>query len=79
METIKVGELKTNFSQILQRVQAGEEIVISFGKKGTKVAVLMPYRKYKRESPRPLGLLKGKATFKMKADFQMTDEELLGS
>ena len=32
METLKVGELKSKFSHILQRVQAGEEIIISFGK-----------------------------------------------
>jgi len=30
MEMLKVGELKSKFSHILQRVQAGEEIIISF-------------------------------------------------
>jgi prevent-host-death family protein len=30
METFKVGELKRKFSHILQRVQAGEEIIISY-------------------------------------------------
>ena len=32
METLKVGELKSKFSHILQRVQAGEKIIVSFGK-----------------------------------------------
>jgi len=32
METFKVGELKNKFSHVLQRVQAGEEIIISLGK-----------------------------------------------
>ena len=41
METLKVGELKSKFSHILQRVQAGEEIIISFGKTGKKIAVLI--------------------------------------
>ncbi len=38
METLKVGELKSKFSQILQRVKADEEIIISFGKKEKKTA-----------------------------------------
>ena len=79
METLKVGELKSNFSHILQRVQAGEEIIISFGKKEKKVAVLVPYEKYISDSPRPLGILKGKAKCKIGDDFQIRDEELLVS
>ena len=79
METLKVGELKSNFSHILQRVQAGEEIIISFGKKDKKVAVLVPYDKYISDSPRPLGILKNKATCKIGDDFQISDEELLVS
>ena len=79
METLKVGELKSNFSHILQRVQAGEEIIISFGKKDKKIAVLVPYDKYVSDSPRPLGLLKGKAKCIIGDDFQISDEELLVS
>ena len=77
METLKVGELKSNFSNILQRVQAGEEIIISFGKTDKKVAVLVPYDKYISGAPRPLGLLKDKAKCKFGDDFQITDEDLL--
>ena len=77
METLKVGELKSKFSQVLQRVQAGEEIIISFGKNDKKIAVIVPYDKYMSPSPRPLGLLKGKAECTIKDDFQITDEELL--
>ena len=79
METLTVGELKRKFSLILQRVQAGEEIIISFGKKEKKIAVLVPYDKYISDSPRPLGILKGKAKYKIGNDFQITDEELLVS
>jgi prevent-host-death family protein len=77
METLKVGELKSKFSHILQRVQAGEEIIISFGKKERKIAVLVPYDKYFSDSPRPLGILKGKAKCKIGDDFQINDEELI--
>ena len=79
METLKVGELKSKFSHILQRVQAGEEIIISFGKNDKKIAVLVPYDKYISDSPRPLGLLNGKAKCKIGDDFQISDEELLVS
>jgi prevent-host-death family protein len=79
METFNVGELKSKFSNILQRVEAGEEIIISFGKTGKKIAVLVPYDKYISNSPRPLGLLKGKARCTIKDDFQITDEDLLRS
>ena len=79
METLKVGELKSKFSHILQRVQAGEEIIISFGKKEKQIAVLVPYDKYVSDSPRPLGLLKGKAKCIIGDDFQISDEELLAS
>jgi prevent-host-death family protein len=77
MKTLKVGELKSKFSHILQRVQAGEEIIISFGKNGEKIAVLVPYEKYVLSSPRRLGLLKTKAQCIIKDDFQISDEEFL--
>jgi prevent-host-death family protein len=79
METLKVGELKRKFSHILKRVQAGEEIVISFGKSDKKIAVLVPYNKYMSDTPRPLGILKGKAKCVIDDDFQISDEELLVS
>ncbi len=77
METLKVGELKTHFSSVLKKVRAGKEIIISFGKKDEKIAVLVPYAKYKSNTPRPLGILKGKAGCVIKEDFQLTDEEFL--
>ena len=79
METLKVGELKRKFSHILQRVQAGEEVIISFGKKEKKIAVLVPYDKYVSDSPRPLGILKGKAKCILGDNFQISDEDLLVS
>ena len=79
METLKVGELKSKFSHILQRVQAGEEIIISFGKKEKKIAVLVPYDKYISDSPRPLGILKGSAKCIISDEFQISDEELFVS
>jgi prevent-host-death family protein len=77
MKTLNVGELKKHFSTVLKKVQAGEEIIISFGKKNEKIAVIIPYQNYKSNKPRPLGLLKGKAALKISDNFQISDEDLL--
>jgi prevent-host-death family protein len=42
MQVIIVGEFKARFSEILNQVKKGQEIVISFGKQRKKVAVLIP-------------------------------------
>jgi len=39
--------------------------------------VKVSYKKNKQE--RPIGILKGKATYKIKDDFKITDEELLNA
>lgn len=77
METLKVGELKKHFSDVLKKVKEGNEIVISFGKKEEKIAVIVPYNKYKSDKPRRLGQLKGKAVCRIKDDFQISDEDFL--
>jgi prevent-host-death family protein len=79
METISVGELKARFSEVLDRVQKGEEIIISFGKRREKVAVLLPYTRYHNRQHRRLGLLKGRGGFVIRKDFKMTDEAVLES
>jgi antitoxin (DNA-binding transcriptional repressor) of toxin-antitoxin stability system len=77
MDTIAIGELKANFSAILGRVKKGEKIVIGFGKKKEKVAVLIPYVRLQSKKGRKLGLLKGKSSYAIKEGFQIRDEELL--
>ncbi|MGA8305914.1 MAG: type II toxin-antitoxin system Phd/YefM family antitoxin [Candidatus Acidiferrales bacterium] len=52
MPSVSVLAAKKNFSKLLQRVAAGEEIVIS--NRGVPVARLIPV------SPRPLGLDKNR-------------------
>lgn len=79
MEIISVGELKTRFSEILQQVKKGREIVISFGKQRKKVAVMIPYSKFKGKPERKLGLLKGRASCRMHNDFKVGDEDMLAS
>ena len=77
MQTMTVGHFKSHFSQVLDIVQHGEDIVISYGKKKEKIAVLVPYDRYEGKPHRILGLLAGKASFSIAADFKVSDEELL--
>jgi len=80
MKAIQVGQLKTDFSKILQNIQkSGEKYIIEYGKKHKKVAMIIPYDKRLEESSeRTFGLLEGKGSFAIKEDFSMSDEELLG-
>lgn len=42
MQAINAGELKANFSEVLKKVEAGEEIAILYGKRKKIVAKLVP-------------------------------------
>jgi len=78
MKTMPVGEFKAHFSEALTKVQHGEEIAISFGRKKEKVAVIVPYNSYVRKKRRKLGVLAQGGEFELADDFKMTDEEMLG-
>lgn len=79
MKNLQVAELKTNFSEILEEVKNGEEITISFGRKKEKIAVIIPYSKYKKNIKRKLGLLENKASYKIEKNFKFSDYDLLNS
>ncbi|BBP44272.1 type II toxin-antitoxin system Phd/YefM family antitoxin [Thiosulfativibrio zosterae] len=80
MQSIQVGQLKAEFSSILERLQAtGEGVVIEYGKQHKKVAMLIPYDSSLLDKPdRPLGLLQGKANYALSDDFEITEEAFLG-
>ena len=77
MNIMTVGEFKTNFSQALKRVQAGEEIEISYGKNKEIVARLVPKAVVKKQK-RKIGIWDAKGKVIFSADFKMTGEEFLG-
>jgi prevent-host-death family protein len=68
---VNVHEAKTHLSRLLDRVDAGEEIII--GRAGKPVARLVPYRNTR--PPRVAGRLKGRIAFA--DDFDRTDEWLI--
>jgi prevent-host-death family protein len=57
MEMINVQQAKTHFSKLLERVHAGEEIVIA--KAGKPYARLVPMKRMKKRIP---GIAKGALT-----------------
>jgi prevent-host-death family protein len=75
MKTLTIANLKTNFSDIINDVKKGEKIIIEFGKKHEKVAVIIPYKDFKKKK-RKVGILKGKASYEIVGDFKMSEEEL---
>jgi len=79
MKNLQVGEFKSKFSKVLEDIKKGREITISFGKKKEKIAVIIPYSKYKKSINRKLGILENKASFKIKENFSISDEELFNS
>jgi len=80
VEYIQVAKLKTNFSDILQSIQnSGKSYIIEYGKNRKKVAMIIPYdRELEKQSERKFGILKDRGSFKIKKDFSISDEELLG-
>ncbi|NIR51903.1 type II toxin-antitoxin system Phd/YefM family antitoxin [candidate division KSB1 bacterium] len=79
MKVIPYTHIKNNLAKIFEMVKNGEEIIVSKNKGREKLAVILPYKKYKTDKERPLGILKRKASFKLKNDFKMTEQELLDS
>jgi len=78
MKTMPVGELKAQFSEVLEMVQNGESFGILYGKKKKPIAMIVPYQEKDKSKERKLGILEGKATAVFAEDFSMSEEELLG-
>ena len=80
MDSIGVGKLKSDFSNILLEIQdSGKKYIIEYGKKHKKVAMIIPYdKRLEEQENRTFGLLRDKGSFNLHDDFAMSDEELLG-
>ncbi|MBI2039852.1 prevent-host-death protein [Candidatus Microgenomates bacterium] len=78
MYQMTVGQFKSKFSEVLMKVLKGESIGITYGKNKKKVAALVPYQNLKQTKFK-IGLLEGKASFKIHSSFKLTDEDFLKS
>ena len=74
---MSVGEFKAKFSAVMDAVEKGEEIIVEKGKSRKQIGVFVPMNRF-ADQKRTVGILQGKASFKMAEDFKMTPEELLG-
>jgi len=68
---VNVHDAKTHLSRLLERVEAGEEVVIA--RAGRPIARLVPYAR--RTRPRPLGIWRGQV--EIAPDFDEASEELI--
>jgi prevent-host-death family protein len=69
--TVNIHQAKTHLSRLVERVEAGEEVVIA--RAGRPVARLIPYRT--RTVPRAPGLWRGMV--RLSADFDVTPEAVI--
>lgn len=79
MNQLTVGQFKSKFSQVLEKVLQGESVGITYGKSKKKVAALIPYKKYLKQRIIRLGFLEGKASFKIHKGFKISEGEFLRS
>jgi len=77
MKTLPVGELKAQFSEVLEKVKQGEKFGILYGKKKKPIAMIVPFSEVEEKKERNIGILDGKFLVKFADDFKMTEEELL--
>ena len=72
MQRVNIHEAKTHFSKLVERVEAGEEIVIA--RAGRPVAKLVGYSA--PSGKRPSGTLRGKIRFAPDWDSDETNESI---
>ena len=77
MKSLSVGELKAQFSEVLELVKQGESVGVLYGKDKKLVAEINPPKKHKQQKKRKFGILDGKMKIVFADDFKMTDEELI--
>ena len=70
-DQVNVHEAKTHLSRLLERVEAGEEVVVA--RAGRPIARLIPFQR--RQEPRVPGMWRGRVTFA--DDFDVTPEDMI--
>ncbi len=79
MKTMAVGELKTHFSSVLEEIKAGHTIAVGYGKSQRKIAMLVPYPRFRKQAVRKLGILADHGSCRFQKDFSLSDEEFVTS
>ena len=76
MRTLTVTDMETHFSDIIGEVINGEKFQIFFDTSKDPVAMIVPMQN--QEKSRKIGVLDGKALFKINGDSKISEEEFLG-
>jgi len=76
MKALTVAQIKTHFSDVLTRVKNGENVKILYGKSKKPVAIITPIENI--NTPRNIGIMDGKAAFKVRGNGKISEEEFLG-
>jgi antitoxin (DNA-binding transcriptional repressor) of toxin-antitoxin stability system len=76
MRTLTVADIETHFSDIIGEVINGEKIQIFFDTSKEPVAMIVPVQN--QRNSRKIGVLDGKALFKINGDSKISEEEFLG-
>ena len=76
MKGFTVAEVKAHFSDVIVRVKKGENIKVLYGKSKKPVAMIVPMENM--GSPRKIGILEGKAEFKINGSGKISEKEFLG-
>jgi prevent-host-death family protein len=71
-QTVGIGEAKTNFSKLVRRAEAGEEIVVRRGQE--PVARIVPLKK--RGGVRGFGSMKGEIKLPSDEEWKKMDKEV---
>ena len=79
METLElsVGDFKARFSEALELVSRGGSVCVTYGRSRKPVAVLAPPTTPRRR--RKLGQFAGKMRVRIAKDWEISDQEFLGS
>lgn len=78
MESLTVGEFKSRFSEVLNIVEEGGEVLVTYGKKKKVVGRFVPPAEEQKKEKRKLGIWKDKCKVEWVGDSKMTEEEFLG-
>lgn len=76
MIQMTVGDFKTQFSSVLDKVLAGEEVQILYGRAKKPVATFSKTEEKQKKKKRPLGLYEGVASYREDESFEFTPENL---
>jgi len=79
MTEMPIAEAKARFSDVLRRVLAGDDVIVTRGIKREPIAAIISIEAYRASTARTLGALTHWGPIVFHDEWHMTDEELLTS